>query len=64
MLLKCSFAVWFHQTKIQELETSIEVKDNEFSRAFKASKKTGGKRVILIIDDNFNSSIEIGRAHV
>ncbi|XWS46151.1 hypothetical protein CRYUN_Cryun14cG0039000 [Craigia yunnanensis] len=45
------------KTRIHELETSIELKDNEVLRALKASKKIDGKGVILKADDNCNSLI-------
>ncbi|KAK2650203.1 hypothetical protein Ddye_017692 [Dipteronia dyeriana] len=43
------------KTRVQELETAVEVKDNEALRYLKASKKTSRKRDILIgIDENAN----------
>lgn len=35
-----------YQTRLQELETALEVKDNEVLRSLKASKKSSSKRVI------------------
>ncbi|KAK8565770.1 hypothetical protein V6N13_020850 [Hibiscus sabdariffa] len=42
--------------RVQELDTLIEVKDNEALRTLKASKKTDSKGVVLIVDDSSDSS--------
>lgn len=45
----------YTQTRVQELETAVEVKDNEALRSLKVSKKASRKREILIdVDENTN----------
>ncbi|KAL4354460.1 hypothetical protein GQ457_06G031810 [Hibiscus cannabinus] len=42
--------------RVQELDTLIEVKDNEVLRALKASKKTASEGGVYIVDDNSDFS--------